>query len=119
MTNYLKHKNYIGTVEFSAEDSCLYGKVIGITDLVSYEAQSVDELNKAFIEAVEDYLDTCIELNKEPNKFFNGIFNVRVGSPRHKDLVLIASKKKMKLNELVNIAFDYLINNQDKVLEKL
>ena len=117
MTNYLKHKGYIGTVEFSAEDKCLYGKIIGINDLVNYEAQSVEELTDAFNEAVEDYLKTCEQLGKEPDKFFKGVFNVRAGSPRHRKLALIADKKKMKLNELVNVAFDYLIKNEDKVLQ--
>ena len=117
MTNYLKHKGYFGTVEFSAEDNCLYGKVIGINDLVNYEAKSVKELTDAFGEAVEDYLGTCKKLGKEPDKFFKGVFNVRAGSPRHRKLALIADKKKIKLNELVNIAFDYLIKNEDEVLQ--
>ena len=117
MTNYLEYKGYIGTVEFSAEDNCLYGKVSGINDFVNYEAQTVDNLTNAFKEAIEDYLKTCEQLGKEPNKVFKGVFNVRAGSPRHRKLALIADKKKMKLNELVNIAFDYLIKNEDEVLQ--
>lgn len=116
MKTHLTYKGYFGTVEFSAEDDCLFGKILGINDLVNYEAQSVNELKTVFEESVEDYLETCNELGKEPNKFFKGVFNVRAGSPRHKKLSLIADKNKMKLNELVNVAFDYLINNQDKVL---
>lgn len=117
MTNYLKYKGYIGTVDYSAEDKCLYGEVIGINDLVNYEAHSVEELTEAFEEGVDDYLTTCEQLGKEPDKFFNGVFNVRAGSLRHRKLALIADKNKMKLNELVNLAFDYLIKNEDKVLE--
>ncbi|AFL80447.1 protein encoded in hypervariable junctions of pilus gene clusters [Aequorivita sublithincola DSM 14238] len=118
MTNYLKHKGYIRTVEYSAEDKCLYGKVIGINDLVNYEAQSVEDLTNSFNEAVEDYLKTCKQLGKEPDKYFKGVFNVRAGSTRHRKLAIIADKKKMKLNELVNVAFDYLIKNEDEVLHE-
>lgn len=64
----LEYKGYLGTVEFSAEDNCLFGKIIGITDLISYEAQEVSELKEAFEEAVNDYLDTCKELGKETIK---------------------------------------------------
>ena len=64
MENYLEHKDYFGTVEFSSKDNCLYGKIIGINDLVSYEAQSIEELKMVFEESVEDYLNTCEELNK-------------------------------------------------------
>lgn len=64
----LEYKGYLGTVEFSAEDNCLFGKIIGINDLISYEAQEVSELKEAFEEAVNDYLDICKELGKETIK---------------------------------------------------
>jgi len=116
MADYLKHKDYLGSVAFSSDDGVLHGKIIGINDLVTYEGSSVDELQKEFIESVEDYLTTCADLEKEPNKFFKGVFNVRTSNERHRDLAIIAEKKKMKLNELVNKAFDFLVNNEDKVL---
>jgi predicted HicB family RNase H-like nuclease len=116
MENYLKHKNYFGSVEFSAEDTVLYGKIIGINDLVTYEAVSVEDLKNAFIEAVEDYLETCKDLNKSPDKFFKGVFNVRTSNSVHRSLALLAEKKKMKLNEVVNKAFDFLIENEDAVI---
>ena len=46
MKNYLEYKGYTGTVEFSAEDNCLFGKIIGINDLINYEAQDVLELKE-------------------------------------------------------------------------
>lgn len=116
MENYLKHKDYFGSVEFSSDDNTLYGSIIGINDLVTYEADSVDELKKAFIESVEDYLETCNSIGKEPNKFFKGVFNVRTSNTVHRRLAMVAEKNKMKLNEVVNKAFDFLIKNEDEVL---
>jgi len=58
----LNYKNYIGSVEFSAEDNILYGKILGINDLVSYEGTSMQELENAFIE-------TCKELDLEDENF--------------------------------------------------
>lgn len=37
MSDLLSYKNYNGTVEYSKEDSCLFGKVVGIKSLLSYE----------------------------------------------------------------------------------
>ena len=48
MSNLLAYKNYNGTVEYSKEDGCLFGKVTGIKSLLSYEADSVRELEKDF-----------------------------------------------------------------------
>lgn len=54
--NMLEYKGYYGTAEYSAEDHCLYGKLAYIRDLVNYEATTVKNLEKAFKEAVDDYL---------------------------------------------------------------
>lgn len=117
MENYLKHKNYFGSVAFSSEDNILYGKIIGIDDLVTYEAESVEKLKKVFKESVEDYLETCKSLGKDPDKFFKGVFNVRTTNAVHRNLAILAEKKKMKLNEVANKAFDFLIKNEDKAFD--
>lgn len=116
MENYLTHENYFGSVEFNADDNILHGRIIGINDLVTYEAESVEDLKNAFIDAIEDYLQTCVDLGKEPNKFFKGVFNVRTSRAVHRYLAILAEKKQMKLNEVVNKAFDFLIENEDKVI---
>lgn len=61
----LEYKNYIGSVEFSSEDNCYYGKLLGIKDLVTYEAPTKIELQKEFQDAVDDYLDFCNEVNND------------------------------------------------------
>ena len=40
MSNTITYKNYIGSVEFSEEDSLFYGKVLGIKSLISYEGNT-------------------------------------------------------------------------------
>ena len=59
MNNILEYKGYNGTVEYSADDSILFGKVIGIKSLISYEGQSVEELKADFEGAVDEYLEYC------------------------------------------------------------
>ena len=61
MSDLLSYKNYNGTVEFSKEDNCLFGKVIGIKSLISYEGASVKELEQDFHNAVDEYLEDCKE----------------------------------------------------------
>ena len=109
MKNLLKYKEYLGTVSFSDEDQCLYGKLIGIDDLVSYESDSVSGLKKAFEDAVEDYLETCKSLNKNPLKSYGGVFNIRTTPEKHETLAIMAQKNGLKLNQLVNKAFEEFI----------
>ena len=68
MNNQLKHKGYIGSIEASLEDNCLFGKVLFIKALVSYEGKTVAELDAAFREAVNDYLITCQALGQTANR---------------------------------------------------
>ena len=75
MSNLLSYKNYNGTVEYSREDECLFGKVIGIKSLLSYEGQSVQELEQDFKTVIDEYLEDCKERNIEPEQPYKGTFN--------------------------------------------
>ena len=57
---FMKYKGYTGSVEYSEEDNCLFGKVQGMTkDSITYEGSTVDELTEDFHGAVDDYLQLC------------------------------------------------------------
>ncbi|MCD8238699.1 MAG: toxin-antitoxin system HicB family antitoxin [Clostridiales bacterium] len=66
MNNLLSYKNYYGTVEYSAADDCLFGKVTGVKSLISYEGSSLNELKSDFENAVDEYLEDCKERNVTP-----------------------------------------------------
>lgn len=61
----LKYKGYVAKIEFSTEDKCWHGKIDGIADLVTFEANNAHEIEKEFHSAVDDYLDSCREIGKE------------------------------------------------------
>ena len=55
MNNTIQYKGYVGSVEFSEDDGILYGKVMGIRSLISYESESGQKLLNVFYSAVDDY----------------------------------------------------------------
>ena len=59
MSTMLEYKGYLGSVEFSAEDEVLHGRLKFIRDLVSYEGKDAKGIRAAFREAVDDYLALC------------------------------------------------------------
>ena len=108
----LKYKNYMGSVEYDLDDKCLYGKILFIDDLVTYEGETVEELENSFREMVEDYIETCNEIGKEPQKAYSGSFNVRTGAEIHQALVEIAALQHISLNKLITSIFkDYVEYN--------
>lgn len=56
MNNTIQYKSYVGSVQFSEDDSIFYGKVLGICSLISYEGENVKEFIDDFYQAVDDYL---------------------------------------------------------------
>jgi predicted HicB family RNase H-like nuclease len=66
----------------------------------------VQELKKNFHEAVDDYLETCKALGREPNKPFKGGFNVRISPEMHKKAIERATMLGISLNQLVQKAIE-------------
>lgn len=54
-------KGYHGTVELDEEAGLLHGEVVDVRDGITFQAQSVNELKKAFRDSIDDYLDFCRE----------------------------------------------------------
>ena len=46
--------------------------IAGIRDGVGFHADTVEGLRDAFHEAVDDYIETCMKIGKEPQKAFSG-----------------------------------------------
>lgn len=95
----LSYKGYSGTVEYSAEDACLFGLLIGINASISYEGDSVETLRASFKEAVDDYLETCKTLGKEPDKPYSGRFLMRIEPALHAKLAMQARIHGKSLNQ--------------------
>ena len=115
MNDIIKYKDYYAIVHFSAEDEVFFGKILGINDLVTFEGQSVKELKKSFKDAIEDYLETCKELKKIPEKTYKGSFNVRVSPGLHREVALAALQKNVTLNDFVKNAINYAIKHADVI----
>ncbi len=104
MSHYMSYKDYVGTVEYSSEDDCLYGKVIGVHGLMAYEGQSIAELKEDFHHAVDEYINLCDEKGVLPEKSFKGSFNVRVTPELHRMATIKADENNVSLNTFVSMA---------------
>jgi len=97
----VSHRNYSGSIEVSLEDGCLYGEILFINDLVSYESKTVSGLQAAFEEAVDFYLDKCRREGLEPDKPCSGTFNVRLSPELHRNASVAAARTGQSLNDFV------------------
>lgn len=104
MDNVLTYKGYIGSVRYSPEDEVFHGRIEAVADLVTFEADSAKQLRQEFEAAVDDYLATCQQVGKTPDKTFKGMFNVRLGAELHRQAALAALSRQISLNELMTQA---------------
>ena len=110
MSSLLSYKNYNGTVEYSNEDKCLFGKVIGLKSLLSYEGNSVQELEKDFQNVIDEYLKDCTERGVKPEQPYKGSFNVRINPELHRIIAIYAMENGKSLNAAVEEALRQYVN---------
>ena len=99
--NTLTYKGYTAKIEFDPDDDILFGNIIGIRDTVGFHGETVNELKKAFREAVDFYLESCKKAGREPNKPFSGKFLVRVNPSLHNEVAIAAANAGKSLNKWV------------------
>lgn len=104
MKNVLEYKGYYTKVEFDSEAFVVRGKIEGIKDLVNFECANLTRVEEEFHNAVDEYLEFCKEIGKEPDKEYRGTFNIRINPELHKKLVVVAMKNGDTLNATVEKA---------------
>ncbi|MDP4537745.1 type II toxin-antitoxin system HicB family antitoxin [Alkalimonas collagenimarina] len=107
----LSYKGYLASIDFSIEDQCLIGRVEHIKDSIIFGAETLTELIDSFHSSIDDYLATCIQLDKQPDKPFKGSFNIRVSPQLHKDAAYAATTCGETLNQYVSKAIEYRLKS--------
>jgi len=119
--NILKYKDYEGTTEIDMDRFVCRGKILFINDLITYEADSPKLLQYEFEAAVDDYIETCADLGRDPQKPLKGQFNVRIPPTLHKLASLRAVQDKVPLNDIVvksmnaYLSVNFYINHNVKI----
>ena len=103
--DYLEYKGYKGSVEYSKEDNCLFGKVQGMSKaLILYEGQTLDELRKDFEEGIDSYIEGCKADGIEPAKPYSGKLNLRMSSELHSKVAAFVASTGITINDFINKA---------------
>lgn len=116
MSNVLKYRGYFTRVEYDSEGGILHGKIEGIVDLVTFAADTASEVEERFHDVVDDYLEMCSEIGKNPNKPFMGSFNVRISPETHRKASMRAFAQGISLNAYVQQALEKAANEEYEVI---
>ena len=102
----MNHKGYTATVEYEPDDRVFHGRVNDISDVVTFEGTSVDELEAAFRDAVDEYVAFCEERGRVPQRPYSGRFLVRVPPALHRRVSEAATRAGESMNAWVQKAIE-------------
>lgn len=97
----MTYKGYDAHIDFSTEDGCLIGRLMGIADIVIFHGDSVAQIEQAFHESVDHYLEFCAERGGAPNKPYSGKFLLRLPPEQHAAIAQAAARAGVSLNAWV------------------
>ncbi len=106
--NKLRYKGYVGSVEMSEEDNCLYGHVLDLPHEteITYEGETVAQLKEDFMNAVDDYIAYCESKGVQPCKSCKGTLNIRISPDAYTKIAQIAAQAGISINAFVRQAID-------------
>lgn len=111
----MDYKGYIGSVSYDEKAKIFHGEVINTRDVITFQGTSVDEIESAFRESVDDYLAWCKMDGVNPEKPYSGKFNLRLSPQLHKEVAITARKMNLSINSFVEKALTDEIN-QHRIL---
>lgn len=97
----LDYKGYKGRVEYDDEAGILHGEVLGLRDVVTFQGTNVEEIETAFKDSVDDYLDFCAERGEEPDRPFSGKLVLRLPPELHRTVSLRAAQEGKSINQWI------------------
>lgn len=97
--NMMTYKGYKASISFDEKDDIFFGRLLGINDVIGFHADTVTDLKAAFHEAVDDYVETCAKLGKQPEKPYSGNLMLRVDPAVHSKVALAAEAAGKSLNQ--------------------
>jgi predicted HicB family RNase H-like nuclease len=68
MNDTMQYKGYTAAIEYSAEDGCLVGRVMGAGHAIVFGGATIEEVRSTFEDMINDYPAVCSDLGQTPAK---------------------------------------------------
>lgn len=97
----LKYRGYTGYVDFDDEAGIFHGEVLDLRDVITFQGKTVEEIERAFRDSVDDYLEFCEKRGEEPDKPFSGRLMLRLPAHIHRKVYVSARREGKSLNQWI------------------
>jgi predicted HicB family RNase H-like nuclease len=97
--NTMTHKGYTAHVEYDERDNIFVGRGLGIRTIISFHGETVRQLRKEFVTAVDDYIADCNDQGLRPETPASGKILLRVPPEVHDAALVAAQASGKSLNQ--------------------
>jgi predicted HicB family RNase H-like nuclease len=114
----MKYKGYQGHVIYDDEANLFHGEVIGLRDVITFQGLSVDELNQAFKDSIDEYIEFCKELGRPAEKPMSGKILLRISPEEHERAFCKAKSNGLSVNTWIKRVLHDELFPEDPPVEK-
>ncbi|HUW69608.1 MAG TPA: type II toxin-antitoxin system HicB family antitoxin [bacterium] len=100
----MEYNGYIGIVEYDSDAKIFHGDVVNTKDVITFQGTTVEEIEGAFKDSINDYINWCKAEGVAPEKPYSGKFNLRLTPELHKEVAITARKMNLSINNFVEKA---------------
>ena len=106
----MKYQGYEAIIEYDDDDRIFVGRVINTRDVIAFDGMTVDELEASFKAVIDEYLEDCAAINKDPDKPYSGKFNLRLPPELHRQVAIQAEREGQSLNSYIELVLQNAIS---------
>lgn len=107
--NTMTYKGFIGSINISEDDGLLFGRVLGVRALLSYEGRTVPELIEDFHAAVDGYLEYCEDCGIAPEYEEDDFCDIQVPVSLYSKITSNAEAQKISTDRLIEMAIEAVV----------
>ena len=104
--NRMKHRGYAALIEYDEIDPVFVGHLAGIKDIVGFHGTTVDGLEQAFHESVDNYISISEETGRAAQKPYSGKLMLRVSPDTHAAVATAAQIDGKSINQWASEVLD-------------
>jgi predicted HicB family RNase H-like nuclease len=97
----MRYKGYAGQAFYDADAKLFHGEVIGLKDVITFQGTTVEEIEKAFKDSIDDYIEFCKTRGEKPEKPYSGNLHIRLKPELHAKLAQEALLHNQSLNSFI------------------
>ena len=97
----LEYKGYTGHAEYDGSARIFHGEVLDTRDVITFQGTTVKEVECAFRDSIDDYLEFCEQRGESADKPFSGRFMLRLPPELHRQLFVQAKREGKSLNQFI------------------